>query len=217
MTRYFSYISISGLLLIFSIGLSVPCLAANAATKNAPVILVMGDSLSAGYRLRASESWVALLEKRLTTEHLPHRVINASISGETSSGGLNRLPAALHKHQPEIVIIELGANDGLRGLPLSLIRKNLQGMITAAQQNDADVLLVGMRLPPNYGPRYTQGFAQTFTELARQYKTGLVPFLLKGVATQASLMQNDGLHPTAAAQSRILNTVWPHLLPLLSR
>ena len=177
----------------------------------------MGDSLSAGYRLRASESWVALLEKRLNTEHLPHRVINASISGETSSGGLNRLPQVLHKHQPEIVIIELGANDGLRGLPLSLIRKNLQGMITAAQQNDADVLLVGMRLPPNYGPRYTQGFAQTFTELARQYKTGLVPFLLQGVATQASLMQSDGLHPTAAAQSRILNTVWPHLLPLLSR
>jgi len=173
--------------------------------------------LSAGYKIRLSEGWVALLEKRLAIEHLPHRVVNASISGETSSGGLNRFSGVLRTHQPEIVIIELGANDGLRGLPLSLMRKNLQGMITSAQQNDADVLLVGMRLPPNYGPRYTRGFAQVFVELARQYKTGLVPFLLKGVATQASLMQNDGLHPTAAAQSRILDTVWPHLLPLLSR
>jgi len=213
--RYFSHLSISGLLLIFSIGLSVPCHVANAATKSTPVILVMGDSLSAGYKMRISEGWVALLEKRLAAEHLPHRVINASISGETSSGGLNRFPGALRKHQPEIVIIELGANDGLRGLPLSLMRKNLQRMITSAQQNNAQVLLLGMRLPPNYGPRYTQGFAQTFTELARQYKTGLVPFLLKDVATQASLMQRDGLHPTAAAQSRILDTVWPHLLSLL--
>jgi len=166
--------------------------------------------------MRTSEGWVALLEKRLTDEHLPHRVINASISGETSSGGLNRFPGVLRKHQPKIVIIELGANDGLRGLPLTLMRKNLRSMINAAQQNNARVLLLGMRLPPNYGPRYTQGFAQVFVELAREYKTGLVPFLLTGVATQARLMQSDGLHPTAVAQSRILDTVWPHLQPLLN-
>ncbi len=166
--------------------------------------------------MRPSESWVALLEKRLTNAHLPHRVINASISGETSSGGLNRLPNALRKHQPKIVIIELGANDGLRGLPLSLMRKNLQRMISAAQQINARVLLLGMRLPPNYGLRYTQDFAQVFVELARQYKTGLVPFFLVGVATQTTLMQTDGLHPTAAAQRRLLDTVWPYLQPLLN-
>jgi len=175
----------------------------------------MGDSLSAGYRIRLSEGWVALLEKRLAAEHLPHRVINASISGETTSGGRNRLPQALRKHQPEIVIIELGANDGLRGLPLSLMRENLRWMINAAQQNNARVLLLGMRLPPNYGPRYTRNFTQVFAELARQYKTGLVPFFLEGVATHTTLMQNDGLHPNAAAQGRLLDTVWPHLLPLL--
>jgi len=176
----------------------------------------MGDSLSAGYKMRLSEGWVALLEKRLTDEYLPHRVINASISGETSSGGLNRLPEALRRHQPKIVIIELGANDGLRGLPLPLMRENLRRMITAAQQNNARVLLLGMRLPPNYGPRYTQDFAQVFVELAQQHKTGLVPFLLAGVATQSTLMQSDGLHPAAAAQSQLLDTVWPHLQPMLN-
>lgn len=166
--------------------------------------------------MRISEGWVALLEKRLANENFPHRVINASISGETSSGGLSRLPGALRKHQPKIVIIELGANDGLRGLPLPLMRENLRRMIITAQQNSAQVLLLGMRLPPNYGPRYTQGFAQVFVELAQQYKTGLVPFLLAGVATQATLMQSDGLHPTATAQNQLLDTVWPYLQPLLN-
>jgi acyl-CoA thioesterase-1 len=217
MFRYFPF-SFPKLLLIFCIGISVPFCAAKAASTSstdAPVILVVGDSLSAGFRINPSDGWVALLQKRLLAENFPHRVINTSISGETSSGGLNRLPKALDNYQPGIVLIELGANDGLRGLPLKLIRENLSKMITITQQHKARALLLGMKLPPNYGPQYTHEFAQLFAELAQQHKTGLVPFLLAGVATQRRLMQSDGLHPTAAAQGQLLDTVWPHLLPLL--
>lgn len=167
--------------------------------------------------MKASEGWVALLEQRLRSENLPHRIVNASIGGETTSGGLNRLKPALSQHRPSIIIIELGANDGLRGLPLPLMRKNLRRMITISQQASIPVLLLGMQLPPNYGPRYTQDFAQIFVGLSEKYKTGLVPFLLTKVATQRALMQSDGLHPTSAAQSQLLNTVWPQLLPLLSK
>lgn len=185
--------------------------------KTLPVILVMGDSLSAGFGINPEDGWVALLQKRFHANNLGYRVINTSISGETSSGGLNRLPAALKKFRPAIVLIELGANDGLRGLSLKQMRENLSKMIRIAQQQKARVLLLGIKLPPNYGPQYTREFSQVFTELAQQHKTGLVPFLLAEVATQHSLMQSDGLHPTAAAQSQLLDTVWPHLLPLLRK
>jgi len=215
MANFFSRLWVFGWLLIFGVGLSVPCAAANNSAT-APVILISGDSLSAAYRFNASAGWVALLQQRLRTENLPYNVVNTSISGETSSGGLNRLPTALQKFQPSIVLIELGANDGLRGLPLKQMRENLGEMISSAQQNKAHVLLLGMRLPPNYGPGYTRDFAQVFVELAEKYQTGLVPFFLQDVALQPRLMQSDGLHPTAAAQAQILETVWPYLLPLLN-
>lgn len=165
--------------------------------------------------MRTSEGWVALLEKRLSAENLPHHVINASISGETSSGGLNRFRTMLRKHQPHIVLLELGANDGLRGLPLSLMKNNLQRMITAAQEKNAQVLLLGMRLPPNYGPRYTEDFSQVFSLLAKQNKIAFVPFFLAGVGGKRALTQDDGLHPNVAAQGQLLDNVWPYLLPLL--
>ena len=167
--------------------------------------------------MKASESWTNLLQQRLKSENLPHRVINASISGETTNGGLSRLAQALDAHKPKIVIIELGANDGLRGLPLNLMRKNLSRMIELCQRVKTQVLLVGVRLPPNYGPRYTHDFTQIFTELAEKYNTGVAPFLLADVATKPQLMQSDGLHPNASAQKQLLDTLWPHLLPLLGR
>lgn len=167
--------------------------------------------------MKTSEGWVALLQKRLYTKGFPHQVINTSISGETSSGGLSRLSKSLAKYQPRIVLIELGANDGLRGLPLQDLQENLSQMILAAKQHQARVLLLGMRLPPNYGPLYAQKFSQIFIELAQQHNTALVPFLLHGIATQRDLIQSDGLHPTAAAQNHILENVWPILKPLLNQ
>lgn len=197
--------------------ISLPCVAENSQPSDSPAILIMGDSLSAGFGMKASESWPSLLQQRLKSENLPHRVINASISGETTNGGLSRLSQALDAHKPKIVIIELGANDGLRGLPLNLMRNNLSRMIKLCQQLKTQVLLVGMRLPPNYGPRYTHEFTQIFTALAEKYNTGVVPFLLTDVATKPQLMQSDGLHPNASAQKQLLDTLWPQLLPLLSR
>ncbi|MDT8384758.1 MAG: arylesterase [Gammaproteobacteria bacterium] len=196
---------------------SVPCVAADPQPPAAPTILIMGDSLSAGFGMAVASGWASLLQQRLAAEHLPHRVVNASISGETTSGGLSRLPQALQTHQPEIVIIELGANDGLRGLPLGLIENNLARMIEQCRQANAKVLLLGMRLPPNYGPRYTQEFTQVFVGLAERHNTALVPFLLTDVATRPELMQNDGLHPNASAQQQLLDTLWPQLLRLLTR
>lgn len=178
---------------------------------------MLGDSLSAGYGLGPAESWVALLEKRLQAQGYEYRVVNASISGETSGGGLQRLPRALELHKPDIVIVELGANDGLRGLPLRQTRENLTQIITTARQAGAQVLLVGMRLPPNYGPRYTNGFTNLYRDVAAATHVALVPFLLESVALKPALMQEDGLHPTAAAQPALLETVWPHLLPLLRK
>lgn len=174
----------------------------------------MGDSLSAGFGIDQPYGWVSLLAKRLNSEGYPHHVFNASISGETSRGGLIRLPNTL-KENPSIVIIELGANDGLRGLPLDQLRNNLEKMVTLSQEIAAKVLLVGMRLPTNYGPAYTAGFQSIYLDLAKKYQTGLVPFLLEGVATQRSLMQGDNLHPTAEAQSKLLDNVWRHLQPIL--
>lgn len=180
-------------------------------------ILVFGDSLSAGYGIASEHSWPSLLGERLRQEKFPFTVVNASISGETTAGGRSRLPAALKLHQPRIVILALGANDGLRGLPLAQTRENLRAMVRAAQEAGARVLLVGMRLPPNYGPAYTRDFHALFATIAREEKTALLPFLLEPIALDDSAFQPDRLHPTAAAQPRILDHVWPALRPLLKR
>ncbi len=177
-------------------------------------VLVMGDSLSAGYGIRPEQAWPALLDKRLAEKRLDYSVANLSISGETTAGGRARLTAALRQHQPAVVVIALGANDGLRGLQLAQMRDNLSAMTAAAQAAGARVLLAGMRLPPNYGP-YAEEFRSSFTSVARSKKAALLPFLLEPVASQQSLFQSDNLHPTAAAQPLILDHVWPALLPLL--
>ncbi len=186
-----------------------------SGTAQAATILVWGDSLSAGYGLRAGEAWPTLLQTRLAQEGFPHQVVNGSVSGETSAGGRSRLPAALERHQPQVLILELGANDGLRGLPPSLLADNLGAMVSAAQQAGARVLLVGMQMPPNYGPAYTRRFAATFAEVATAHRTALLPFLLDGFAERKELFQADGIHPTAEAQALILDNVWPQLEPLL--
>jgi acyl-CoA thioesterase-1 len=186
------------------------------ADTDAPVILVLGDSLSAGYGLSSDQGWVALLERRLHERGLPHRVVNASISGDTTHGGVARLSAALARHRPELVIIELGANDGLRGMDPQRMRENLQEMIGLSQAQGARVLLVGIRLPTNYGRRYRERFDAVFPELARTTGVALVPFLLNGVAQRRELFQADGVHPTAAAQALMLDNVWSHLAPLLA-
>jgi acyl-CoA thioesterase I len=180
-------------------------------------ILVFGDSLSAAHGIRPEQGWVALLDARLKAQGYGYEVVNASVSGETSSGGGERLPRALKLHQPGIVILELGANDGLRGLPLAAARDNLAQMVGLAQASGARVLLVGIRLPPNYGSRYANDFARVFPDLANQYHLPLVPFLLAGVALDPELMQEDGLHPNARAQPQLLDNVWPYLKPLLKK
>jgi acyl-CoA thioesterase-1 len=188
-----------------------------AGTAQAATILVWGDSLSAGYGLRQGEAWPTLLQTRLAQEGFPHEVVNASISGETSAGGRSRLPAALERHRPTVVILELGANDGLRGLPPDLLADNLGAMVSAARQAGARVLLVGMQMPPNYGPAYTRRFAATFEQVARTHEVALLPFLLDGFAERTELFQADGIHPTAEAQSLILDNVWTRLAPLLGQ
>ncbi|HET8897638.1 MAG TPA: arylesterase [Rhodanobacteraceae bacterium] len=193
--------------------LTWPALAA-APSLSAPV-LVLGDSLSAAHNIPLQSGWVHLLAERLHKMGSPRTVVNASISGETSAGGLARLPALLTRHAPAVVVIELGANDGLRGLPLAALRDNLAQMIELAQQAGAKVLLVGIELPVNYGPRYRDGLRAVYRDLAAAHKVALVPFLLEGVALDATLMQADGLHPTAAAEPRLLANVWPQLAPLL--
>ena len=190
-------------------------LARDAGAASAPSILVVGDSLSAGYGIEMRNGWVTLLQQRLVKKGYPHAVVNASISGDTTAGGRARLPAALNRHRPQIVLLELGGNDGLRGLSLRETRANLDAMIKAAQSAGAQVLLVGIHLPPNYGPEFTRKFHAIYHELARAHDTALVPFLLEGVALTPGLMQPDGIHPRAAAQTRLLDNVWPHLEPLL--
>ncbi len=189
-------------------------LVAPSSALAAKTVLVFGDSLSAGYGIRPQEAWPALLEKRLSERRLNYNVANLSISGETTAGGRSRLSAALREHRPSVVVIALGANDGLRGLPLAQMRANLEHMVTISQQAGARVALLGMRLPPNYGP-YAEQFFQTFSELAKQHKTAYLPFLLEPVATQPTMFQADQLHPTAKAQPLILDHVWPALQPLL--
>jgi acyl-CoA thioesterase-1 len=189
--------------------------ALDAGAAPAPAILVVGDSLSAGYGIEVRDGWVALLQQRLTRQGYPHTVVNASISGDTTASGRGRLADALKRHHPQIVILELGANDGLRGLALRETRANLAAMIKATQSAGARVLLVGIQLPPNYGPDYTGKFRAIYHDLARNNDLPLVPFLLEGVALNPKLMQPDGLHPRATAQPRLLDNVWPYLEPLL--
>lgn len=180
-----------------------------------PILLVYGDSLSAAYGIAQNEGWVTLLEQRLRQKHLDYTVANASISGETSSGGASRIVATLARHRPRIVILALGSNDGLRGLPVAQLRDNLAGIIRAAQKAGSRVLLVGMKMPPNYGPHYTREFEQAFAALSKQYKTAFVPFLLEGIAGKRDNFLDDNLHPTAQVQPLILENVWAGLAPLL--
>ncbi len=185
------------------------------AQAAAPVILIVGDSISAGYGLRAGAGWTMLLQQRLEAEHYPHRVVNASSSGDTSAGGRARLAALLAQHRPSITIVELGGNDGLRGGSLEALRSNLDAMVATAQQAGSRVLLVGMRLPPNYGPAYVQRFDATFADVAKARKIALVPFIFDGFADNNALFQPDRVHPTAAAQPKLLDNVWRELRPLL--
>jgi acyl-CoA thioesterase-1 len=178
-------------------------------------ILIVGDSLSAGYGIDPKQGWVALLESRLKQNKLDYQVVNASISGDTTSNGLARLPAALHQHKPAVTIIELGANDGLRGIQLPLIKSNLLKMIDLVRQTGSRVLILGIRLPPNYGPQYTTQFENIYRELAGDRSITVVPQFLKEVDENPELRQPDGLHPTLSAQTILLNNVWPTLLTLL--
>ena len=188
-----------------------------AAATGERTLLVFGDSLSAAYGLRAEQGWVAQLQQRLASEGYGYHVVNASVSGETTSGGRNRLQRALAQHRPAVVLVELGANDGLRGLPVKDTQANLRAMIQAAQVAGAKVLLLGIHIPPNYGPQYTQAFDAMYTSLAAEMRVPLLPFLLEGIAMNTRYMQADGLHPNAAGQPRVLANVWPRLKPLLER
>ncbi|MFM7396427.1 MAG: arylesterase [Gammaproteobacteria bacterium] len=189
----------------------------NPARDTSPTILVLGDSVSAGYGLASNEGWVALLQDRLKSQGYGYRVVNASVSGETTTGGLARLPRALSVHRPQIVIVELGGNDGLRALPLETSRRNLERIIETAQISGARVLLLGMKIPPNYGPKYSQGFEGVFRDLARRHRLPFEPFFLERIALVPGMIQADGLHPTAKAQPAMLDTVWPVLKPMLRR
>lgn len=181
----------------------------------AGTVLVVGDSISAALGLDTRVGWVSLLQKRLNEGGFEHRVVNASISGDTSAGGLSRLPKLLAQHSPSVVIIELGGNDGLRGQPPAQLQQNLASMARKSQEAGARVLILGMQLPPNYGRRYTQAFAQVFSDVASAQQLALVPFFLEGVGGVPGMMQADGIHPAAKAQQRLLDNVWPSLEPLL--
>lgn len=195
--------------------LLVPAAPAVRADPPLPVILVFGDSLSAGYGIHVEQGWVSLLARKISQLGYGFRVINASVSGETTAGGAGRLAHALDVQQPRILVLELGANDGLRGLPLDGTRDNLEKMISLARARGVAVLLLGMRMPPNYGERYTSGFQNMYSALAAAHNLALVPFLLDRVALNPALMQSDGLHPNEAGQPLLLDTVWPRLEPLL--
>ena len=192
--------------------------AGGTAPAETPVILVFGDSISAGYGLaHVEQGWVALLQTRLKDQEYGYQVVNASVSGETTAGGLARLPRALTVHRPKIVILELGGNDGLRALPIAQMRANLARMVDLAATAGAHVLLLGMRIPPNYGPEYTEQFRSCYTDLARDKKLPVVPFLLNDIALSPNLMQADGIHPNEIGQPQLLANVWPALKPLLHR
>jgi len=185
---------------------------AGAATRP---VLVLGDSLSAAYRIAPEAGWVHLLEQRLQKSPAPRPIVNASISGETTAGALARLPPLLAEHKPALVVVELGANDGLRGLPLAEIRANLTRIVTASREAGAAVVLIGIELPINYGPQYRDGLRSLYRDMAKEFNLPLVPFLLEGVALDPELMQDDGVHPRAEAEPKVLENVWPVLEPAL--
>jgi len=195
--------------------LCIGCLVAATPAYAERTLLVLGDSISAAYGIEAEQGWVHLLARRLEELETDVTVVNASVSGETTGGGVVRLPGSLERHAPDVVVIELGGNDGLRGYPIARIRDNLARMVSMAREAGADVLLVGMFVPPNYGERYMNGFHQNFHTVAADAGVPLVPFLLEGVATVPGLMQEDGIHPTADAQGRLLDNLWPTLAPML--
>ena len=190
-------------------------IAAQLQDRESRTILVVGDSISAAYGMDLEQGWVAQLQQRLDDEQRLYSVINASISGDTTGGGLRRLPPLLSEHQPAIVIIELGGNDGLRGYPIAQMRENLAQMINLATAEGAQVLLLGMEIPPNLGSRYAQLFRESFAHVAQITSAQATPFVLNDIAVNSELMQADGIHPTAAAQRQIVSNVWPALLPLL--
>lgn len=201
--------SLLGLLPAMAVAASV------AAPPTAPAILVLGDSISAGYGLDAGQGWVSLLDRKLNSQGLPHKVVNASVSGETTAGGLARLPGLLARHQPKIVLVELGGNDGLRALPVKALRTNLEQIVDLSRKAGAQPVLFEMRIPENYGPAYTQAFARTFAGVSEEREVPMVPFLLMHFAADPKFFQEDGIHPAASAQPQILDAVWPTLQPLL--
>ncbi|VAW84377.1 Arylesterase precursor [hydrothermal vent metagenome] len=200
---------ISGCLLLWT------SLFSNLQAAPPPTILVLGDSLSAAYGINEEQGWVALLQQQLRKGDSPYQVVNISISGETSQGGLSRLPHALEQYHPQLLILALGANDGLRGNSLKQLKQNLERIIKLAQQQKSKVLLVGMQLPPNYGAQFSQKFRSLFADVAKQQALPFVPFLLEKIAGDNGFFQADGLHPRAQAQPLLLETVWPELEPLL--
>lgn len=191
------------------------CAPLASATPTSKTILLLGDSLSAAHNIPVNAGWPALLQARLTHMRPEYKLVNASISGATTADGLSRLPGLLKQYHPAIVMLELGANDGLRGLPLAEIRTNLAAMLEQCDESGAKVLLLGIELPVNYGPQYRDGLRAIYAELAKEHHAGLVPFLLRGIALHPELMQEDGLHPTAAAQPRVLENVSPALQKVL--
>lgn len=206
-----------GLLRVLCLGLWLSFGHNSYGANAAPTILVYGDSLSAAYGIPRDQGWANLLQLRLIKEGYPYQVANASISGETSRGGLSRFPATVQQFKPKLVIIELGANDGLQGLPVKNLQDNLAEIIRNSQANGAKVLLLGMKIPPNYGLQYTEMFSKSYVQLANQYKTALVPFFMEGVAGNPALIQADGLHPIAGAQGKLLDNVWAGLKTLLRK
>jgi acyl-CoA thioesterase-1 len=200
---------------VLKLVLLIVVLTTSAVHAGQQSILVLGDSISAAYGMSVAQGWVALLERRLVDSHPDVNIINASISGETTAGGLRRLPELLASHNPGIVLIELGANDGLRGYPIKNFRSNLNEMVMLSQQIDAQVILVQMEVPPNYGTRYTSAFRDSYTLIAESTDSILAPFIMEGVAGNSNLIQGDGLHPTVAAQPRLLDNVLPTLLRVL--
>jgi len=207
-------------ILAFALAAPYPAYPQTAAAdggSGVKAVLIVGDSLSAEYGLRRGTGWPELLRRRMAGSHPAYRVVNASISGDTTSGGASRLPALLAEHRPAVVVLELGSNDALRGLSLSMTRANLAAMAKAAREAGARVLVVGMQIPPNYGQDYTERFRALFGEVAREQQAGYVPFLLEGIAADRAMFQADGMHPTEDAQPRLLENVWKALEPLLSQ
>jgi len=209
-------ILVVGLAIGLVVGLALPG-SVTAQTEDKSIILIMGDSISAAYNMEQAESWPALLSNRLEQDGYSYRVFNSSITGDTTEGGLTRLPRLLESQQPAVVIIELGGNDGLRGLSLDVTRNNLQQMLKLSHEAGAQLVLAGIQLPPNYGLTYTERFSSMFVELAEEHGAALIPFILQDIALNPELMQDDGIHPNVAAQPLLLELVWTALQPLLKK